>query len=180
MRILSYDPGPVNYGFHLGEFVVKKDKIVCNTIDSGQYDPEKLELAFTKGNDTKKQLEEFSHMVKGHMRQLIHSDHFVLERFQYRGVGHKNSIMEKVSIMNGVCLHMAITLNINIHVVTAATWKRQVQDLKSLYTLANDKNVSAHVLDAMLLGNVTASKILNLPFNNNRPILQRMIAKLRR
>jgi hypothetical protein len=82
------------------------------------------------------------------------------ERFQARGLRGKS--IECVSIMNGVICTVADLHNSIYEIITAATWKNQVNRYITLVELYKEVKLPPHVIDAVFIAIYGALRWYNL------------------
>lgn len=150
MKILSLDPGTVNFGFSATSFVNGKVTITrCGMID-----------------ETIKEIKDaapLQHDALLYVRRIAwllsksKATHVGAERYVPRRQGLSN---ESVNQMLGTCVSYAATLGIPCSLYLAATWKirlKKVLDLEALYKECHP--IPDHVIDAVFIGLFTAEKL---------------------
>lgn len=84
----------------------------------------------------------------------------ICERFQNRGFRGGQSIVECVSFMLGILGYMCTTFKSDLNLVTAATWKNEVNrhfNLEKIYEECKKEGLPLHKIDSLLM---------NLYYNN--------------
>ena len=82
------------------------------------------------------------------------------ERFQSRGL--KGLSIEVVSMMNAFICHEADSRDIAYQVITAATWKNQVNRYIDLESLYKENDLTPHMIDAVFIAVYCALKFFKL------------------
>lgn len=169
MRILTGDPGKVNFALSAQEFNgnrinVLGTRMFQNPIQHLQY-------------DMRKPVKEFLKELEAIWKQYGPFDAMCFERFQSRGLG--GNTIEAISLMLGVLSYFAMKKNCPIDLITASQWKNAFNRhmvLKEYYekhNLTSKKSRKAiHEFDASLIGVYTFYRRSNIkPFGGfNRVI----------
>lgn len=149
MRILSGDPGKVNFALSVQEF---KDKRIT-VLGTRMFQHPIQNLHYDMRQPTKEFLKELELIWK----QYGPFDAMCFERFQSRGLG--GNTIEAISLMLGVVSLFALKKNCPIDLITASQWKNAFNrnmDLKGYYAdynLTSKKSRKAiHEFDASLIG----------------------------
>jgi hypothetical protein len=173
MRILSGDPGKVNFALSVLNVEGKKLEIIGTRMFGSPIQ----NLTGDLRGVTKKFIDEISSIDK----QYGPFDAMCFERFQSRGLG--GNTIEAISIMLGVMAFYCHKKKIPFFVITASQWKNAFnrhEDLKALYAqynLTSKKSKKAiHEFDAMLIGVYTFYKLNELtPFAGIQKLIHKLI-----
>jgi hypothetical protein len=167
-RVLSLDPGMVNFGFSVSEYWPKKQKVKLigtNLIANTIREP-KVHLG------TQKQL--FQEEIQEIITEYGPFDLCIAERYQIRGIGGGTTI-ECINLMLGIVM---CTVPADIRVITAATWKNafnRTHDLDEVYTKFG-KTRTPHEFDAFCIGLYRLSQVYGL--NQFSFLTDKMLDKL--
>lgn len=149
MRVLSGDPGKVNFALSVQEF---KDKRIT-VLGTRMFQNPIQNLHYDMRQPTKEFLQELEQMWKLYGP----FDAMCFERFQSRGLG--GNTIEAISLMLGVISFFALKKKCPLDLITASQWKNAFNrhmDLKGFYAdynLSSKKSVKAiHEFDASLIG----------------------------
>ncbi|QZE59467.1 Holliday junction resolvase [Erwinia phage pEa_SNUABM_2] len=149
MRILSGDPGKVNFALSVQEF---KDKRIT-VLGTRMFQHPIQNLHYDMRQPTKEFLAELELMWKLYGP----FDAMCFERFQSRGLG--GNTIEAISLMLGVISFFALKKKCPLDLITASQWKNafnRTMDLKGYYAehnLTSKKSRKAiHEFDASLIG----------------------------
>lgn len=162
MRILSGDPGKVNFALSVQEFKDKRINILGTRMF--QHPIQNLHL------DMRQPVKEFMKELEDIWKRYGPFDAMCFERFQSRGLG--GNTIEAISLMLGVLSMFALKKNCPIDLITASQWKNafnRTMNLKEYYAhynLTSKKSRKAiHEFDASLIGVYTFYRHQNLkPF----------------
>ena len=149
ITVLGCDPGSKNFGLFVGN--VNEDLTEIEVLKSGMIDTCLTEM---KGNiipDVEAFAEDYENIIQEYQPDVI-----TLERFQTRGF--KGKTIELVGTMLGIMMlknaELACTKKVDVRLLTAATWKNQVNrisKLKAVYKVMKKRKVVDHRVDAALM-----------------------------
>lgn len=175
MRILTGDPGKVNFALSVQEFKDKRIDILGtrmfhSPIQNLHYDMREPTQAFMK------ELELI-------WKEYGPFDAMCFERFQSRGLG--GNTIEAISLMLGVASVFALKKKCPIDLITASQWKNAfnrtmvLKDYYALHNLTSKKSRKAiHEFDASLIGAYTFYRHSNIkPFAGFDRIVDKYIEK---
>jgi len=175
MRILSGDPGKVNFALTVINFEKKK----LDIIGTRMFGSPIQDLTGDLGAVTKKFLDEITAIDK----KYGPFDAMCFERFQSRGLG--GNTIEAISIMIGVMAFYCHKKKIPFFAITASQWKNafnrecepKLKDLYDEFKLTSKKSKKAiHEFDSMLIGVYTFYKMNNLkPFAGIQKTIYKLI-----
>lgn len=155
MRILSLDPGTVNYGFAIVDIRHKHGKTAFQVLENG-----KCERTVKTLKSAKVMREEMAlyEMWLGDLVARYQPHAVAAERYMTRGI--KGPLVECVNIMIGMTLTL---IEKPFKIMPAATWKnavsRQGVDLKAQYKVVG---VTPHQVDAAMIGVYTGCQAFGL------------------
>lgn len=152
MRILSGDPGKVNFALAVQEF---KDRRIT-VLGTRMFKKPIQNLHLDMRHPTKEFLAELEEMWKLYGP----FDAMCFERFQSRGLG--GNTIEAISLMLGVISFFALKKKCPLDLITASQWKNAfnrsmvLKDYYELHNLKSKKSRKAiHEFDACLIGAYT-------------------------
>jgi Holliday junction resolvasome RuvABC endonuclease subunit len=152
--MLSGDPGTKNFGLSVTEYTDKGRKVLWAGMN-------KYMVTSLLESDLKQQQAKFAKNILRLIKKY-HPTHMAFERFQVRGM-RQQSIVECVSVMLGVLCEIARRKDIDITLLTAATWKNHFQKiykpLPDLYEDGQTYKVPPHIIDSNLIGWYVAQKL---------------------
>lgn len=155
MRILSLDPGTVNFGYAVIDIRHKNNKTAFKVLENGKCESTVRTLK------TGKTMREEMALYELWLGDLVgrYQPHAVsAERFMTRGIN--GPTVECVNIMLGITFTL---IDLPFKIMPAATWKnavtRQEVDLKAQY---KKTRVTPHQVDAALIGVYTGCQAFKL------------------
>ncbi|ARW58862.1 Holliday junction resolvase [Erwinia phage vB_EamM_Y3] len=175
MRILTGDPGKVNFALSVQEF---KDNRI-DILGTRMFHSPIQNLHYDMREPTKAFMKELEDMWK----QYGPFDAMCFERFQSRGLG--GNTIEAISLMLGVASVFALKKKCPIDLITASQWKNafnRTMNLKEYYALHNltskKSRKAIHEFDASLIGVYTFYRQSNIkPFTGFARILNTYCTK---
>lgn len=177
MIVLGCDPGSKNFGLFVGK--VNKDISKIKVLRSGMITTCLTEM---KGNiipDVEGFAEDYESLLIEYKPDII-----TLERFQTRGF--KGKTIELIGTMLGIMMmknaELARTKDVDVRLLTAATWKNRVNKiskLKAIYKVMKKRKVVDHRVDAALMSiyNLTDDPYIFLKNNQQRNSFFRQMVK---
>lgn len=175
MRILTGDPGKVNFALSVQEF--KDNRITI--LGTRMFQRPIQNLQYDMREPTKAFMQELESIWK----QYGPFDAMCFERFQSRGLG--GNTIEAISLMLGVASVFALKKKCPIDLITASQWKNAfnrhmvLNDYYDGYNLKSKKSRKAiHEFDACLIGTYTFYRRSNIkPFVGFNKIVDNYVGK---
>lgn len=100
------------------------------------------------------------------------------ERFQARGLRGRS--IEAVSIMNGVIALVSKQHNVPVQLITAATWKNQINKLFDLKLLYTKLDITPHTTDAVFIALDGILKQIKIPWKDvNKASIKDLLFQLK-
>ena len=159
---IGSDPGDSNYGYSVITYNTKTMKF--NILELGMFTCQINNLTDKSVKPPKSKRRKrivvpnyppFIHQLELFSKEWIDlivkykANAITSERFQARGLRGKS--IELVSIMNGTIAYEAHKHNIPVQLITAATWKNQVNKLFDLKMLYTKLRLTPHTIDSVFI-----------------------------
>ncbi len=159
---IGSDPGDSNYGYSVIDYDIKTTRFSIRELGMFTCQINNLTESFQKPPKSKRRKRivvpnypPFSHQLVLFRDEWINlivkykANTITSERFQARGLRGKS--IELVSIMNAVIALEGMTHNVPVQLITASTWKNQVNRLFDLKLLYTKMRLTPHTIDSVFI-----------------------------
>lgn len=188
---IGSDPGDSNYGYSVVTYNTKTTKFSIRELGMLTCQINNLTESFQKPPKSKRRKRivvpdypPFSHQLIRFQDEWIDlivkykASTITSERFQARGLRGKS--IELVSIMNAVIALEGLTRDVPVQLITASTWKNQVNKLFDLKLLYTKLSITPHTTDSVFIAIDGILKLAGVKWKDvNRASLKDLLFQLK-